>query len=124
MIETVTGSIASASLMTGAEGRRGEAARTPDEAHRGPSARESGSARGETHGVTVLAVPNDLARDGSIPLARATQLTDDPLLRACVEVDLLAGQRRASAVHAAMAIGLQRSEPAAQQHDLELLDVG
>lgn len=74
--------------------------------------------------MTVLAVPDGLARNGSIPLARATQLTDDPLSRPRVEVDLLAGQRRASAVHAAMAIGLQRPEPAAQQHDLELLDVG
>jgi hypothetical protein len=99
--------------MTGAEGRRGEAVRDAGRGAQQPQTSGSGRASGETHGVTVLAVPDDLARDGSIPLARAAQLTDDPLLRTCVEVDLLAGQRRAPAVHATMAIGLQRPEPTA-----------
>jgi hypothetical protein len=69
-------------------------------------------------------MPDDLARDGSLAPARAAQLAHDPLLCAGVQVDLLAGQRRTPAIHAAMAVRLERPETAAQQHDLELLYVG
>src|ERR1700690_3058646 len=84
----------------------------------------SGRAGCEAHGVALLAMPDDLARDGGLAPTRAAQLTHDALLRASVDVDLLAGHRRASAIHAAMAVRLERPEAAAQQHDLELLYVG
>ena len=79
---------------------------------------------GETHGVAVLAVPDELARHRGLAAARATQLADDPLLAPGVEVDLLAGQRRAPAVGAAVSVGLQGTEAAAQQDALELLHMG
>jgi hypothetical protein len=69
-------------------------------------------------------VPDELARDRDLTLTRTTQLADDPLSRPGVQMNVLAGERRASAIHAAVAIGLQRPKPAAQQNHLELLDVG
>ena len=74
--------------------------------------------------MAVLAVPNDLARHRRIAAARTAQLANDPLLTPGEHVDLLAGQRRTPAVHAAIAVGLQSAQAAAQQHALELLDMG
>lgn len=64
--------------------------------------------------VTVLAVAHELARDRGIATQRPAQLTDDPLFASVIQMDMLACERRAAAVGAAMAIGLQRTDPAAQ----------
>jgi len=56
-------------------------------------------------------------------LARPAQLADEALFAPGVQMDLLAGQRRAPAIGAAVSGGLERAEAAAQQHQLELLDV-
>ena len=74
--------------------------------------------------MAVLAVPDDLARQRGLAAARTAQLADDPVLAPVVHVDALAGQRRAPAVGAAVAVGLQRADAATQQHALELLDMG
>lgn len=74
--------------------------------------------------MAVLAVPDELARHRRFALARAAQLADDPVLASGVEMYLLAGQRRATAVGTAVPVGLQSPESAAQEHELELLDVG
>lgn len=73
--------------------------------------------------MSVLAVPDDLGRVGGLALARAAQLADDPLPRAGIDVNLLARQRCTPTVRAAVPVGLERPETAAQQHDLELLYV-
>lgn len=103
MIDTVTGSMASRKSI----GPPGSAALR--------------GARGETNGVTALEVPDDLAGKRRLAAGRATQLADDPLLKACVDVDLLAGQRGAPAVRAAISSRLQCAEAATQQNALEQL---
>jgi hypothetical protein len=107
-IDTETGSTASASLMAAAAG---------------PRLRRSGRAGHEADGVPALEVPDDLAGKRRLAPSRATQLADDPLLRVLVEVDLLAGERRAPAVHAAGSGSLQGAEAAPQEPSLELLHV-
>src|SRR6478672_3540167 len=104
-VETVTGSTAPASL---------ERVLIPG---RPAHARLSrlGCAHRETHGVTVLAVANDLAGDRRLMTQGAAQLADDPPAPLVVQVDMLAGQRRAPAVRTASAVGLQGTHPAAQQ---------
>ena len=77
----------------------------------------------EADRVTVLAVAHDLARDGRLAAQRAAQLADDAAVAAVVEVHVLAGQRRAPAVDAALAPGLQSAHTASQQEALELLCV-
>jgi hypothetical protein len=74
--------------------------------------------------VAVLAVPDDLARDGRFASARTTQLADDPPLTTGIEVHVLAREWSASAVGAAMPVRLERPETAAQQHQLEQLYMG
>ena len=73
--------------------------------------------------MAVLEVAHDLARHRRLAAQRAAQLADDALRARLVQVDLLAGQRRAPAVGAAVAVGLQGADAAAQQHALELLDM-
>ena len=72
--------------------------------------------------MAVLEVAHELGRDRMLTAQWAAQLADDAL-NAGVQVDVLAHERRASAVRAAIAIGLQRADAAAQLHALELLDV-
>ena len=61
---------------------------------------------------------------GGVAAQRAAQLADDAPAAAVVEVHVLARQRRAPAVDAAVAVGLQGAHAAPQQQALELLDVG
>jgi hypothetical protein len=82
-----------------------------------------GRARCETDGVTVLAVAHELAEDRRPVAQGPAQLADDFAAAAVVEVHVLAGQRRAPAVGAAAAVGLQGAQPAAKQVALELLNV-
>jgi len=72
----------------------------------------SGSANGEAHGVTVLAVANELGRQRLLAAQLPAELAHDAPLAPLVEVHLLARQRRAPAVGAAIAIGLQRTDAA------------
>lgn len=81
-------------------------------------------ARSEADGVPVLAVAHDLAGDGWLAPQRAAQLADEPAAATVVEVDMLAGQRRAATVGATIAVGLERADAAAQEEALELLYVG
>jgi hypothetical protein len=84
----------------------------------------SGGARHQAHGVAVLTVPDQLARHGGVLAVLAAQLADDPLPAPGVDVDTLAGERRATTVRAAVPARLERPEAATQQQALELLDVG
>lgn len=77
---------------------------------------------GEAHGVAVLGVAHELGRDRMRTTQRAAQLADDPL-NVGVQMHVLAHERRAAAVHAAIPIGLQSAEAATQLQALELLDV-
>jgi len=113
-VETVTGSTAPASLERVLIRGRPARARRP----------RSGGAHCEANGVAVLAVANDLAGDRCLMTQRAAQLAHDPPAALVVQVDMLACQRRAPAVRAAIAVGLQCTDPAAQQAALQLLDVG
>src|SRR5271166_1658202 len=85
---------------------------------------ELGGADGEPHGVAVLGMAHELARHGRLAPQRPAELADDALPAAVVEVELLADQRRAPAVHAAVAVGLERSDAPLQQHALEWLREG
>jgi hypothetical protein len=86
--------------------------------------RRSGGASCEADCVAVLAMPDDLTRNGRFTLARAAQLADDPMLAPGVDVHLLACQRCTPAVDAAVPVGLERADPATQQQMLELLYMG
>ena len=72
--------------------------------------------------MAVLGVAHDLGRDRGLAAQRAAELADDAP-GASVQVDVLAHERRAPAVGAAIAVGLQRADAATQQDALELLDV-
>jgi hypothetical protein len=72
--------------------------------------------------MTELAVTHGLARKRSIAAQLAAQLADDPRL-ALVQMDPLADQRRAVAVHAAVPIGRQQTNAPLQQMALEELYV-
>jgi hypothetical protein len=74
--------------------------------------------------MPVLAVTHDLAGDGRLAPQRATELADEPATATVVDVDVLAGQRCAATVGAAIAVGLERADAAAQEKALELLYVG
>jgi hypothetical protein len=86
-----------------------------------------GRASGEADGVAVLAVAHDLGRERSVATQGAAELADDPPVgvgtRASIQVYVLARERRASAVGAAMAVGLERTDAAPQKDALELLDM-
>ena len=84
----------------------------------------SGGACHQAHGVAVLAVPDQLARHGGVLAVPAAQLADDPRLAPGVDVDTLAGERRATTVVAAVPARLERAKAATQQQALELLDMG
>ena len=84
----------------------------------------SGGARHQAHGVAVLGVPDELARHWGVLATPAAQLADDPLLASGVDMDALAGERRATTVGAAVPARLERAETATQQQALELLDMG
>ena len=72
--------------------------------------------------MTVLGVAHDLARHGGLAAKRAAELADDPMC-ASVKVDVLAGERSATAIGTAMPVGLQGADAAAQKKALELLDM-
>jgi hypothetical protein len=74
--------------------------------------------------VTVLAVAHELRRLRLLTAPRAAQRAHDALLAPAVQVDMLARQRGAPAVGATVAVGLQRSQASAQEHALQLLDIG
>ena len=77
---------------------------------------------------------DDLAGERALAVGRAAELADEPLParlgergqggegRGRVEMHLLAGQRRAPAVGATLAVGRQRSEASAEEEHLQLLD--
>ena len=92
-IETVTGSTAPASLVTA----------------------PLGGASGEPDGVPVLGVAYDLARCGCLPAQRPAQLAHEAPATPVIQVDALADQRRAPAVHAAMPVRLERDEDRGQR---------
>jgi len=79
-------------------------------------------ARGETNGVTELAVAHSLAGERCGAAQLAAQLAHDPLL-ALVDMYALAHERGALAVVAAMTIGRERSDATPQQEALKLLDI-
>jgi hypothetical protein len=83
----------------------------------------SGGARGETHGVPVLGVADELGGSGVLAAQGPAELADDAAV-ALEEVHALADERCATAVAAAMAIGRESADAAAQERALELLDVG
>jgi hypothetical protein len=68
-------------------------------------------------------VAHDLAGDRRVAAQRATQLTYDFAAATVVQVHVLARQRGAPTVDAAVAVGLQSAQAASQQVALELLDV-
>ncbi len=74
-----------------------------------------GRAGRQPHRMTVLAVTHDLARDRRLAPQRAAELADEPAVTAVVDVHVLASQRRAPAVGAAVAIGLELADAATQQ---------
>ena len=88
----------------------------------GGASGERGYAAREPHGMAVLGVAHELGRDRMLATQWAAQLADDPL-NTGVQMDVLAHQRRASAVRAAIPIGLQSPYAASQLQALELLDV-
>jgi hypothetical protein len=118
-IDAETGSTASASLMAWATGDRSHGGTV----RCGPPRCRLGRAGHKTHSVAALEVPDDLAGQWRLMPCRAAQLADDPLLIAGVEVDLLAGERRAPTIRTAVAGGLEGTETAAQEPALELLHV-
>lgn len=70
----------------------------------------------------MLGVAHELGRDRVLAAQRVAQLADDAS-SARIQVDMLAHERSAPAVAAAVAIGLQRADAAAQQDKLELFDI-
>jgi len=74
--------------------------------------------------MAMLAVPDQLARKRGLAPQRAAQLAHDGLRKAFIDVHPLARERRAPAVRASVAVGLQGADTAPQQDSLELLDVG
>lgn len=72
--------------------------------------------------MAVLGVAHELGRDRMLTAERTAQLADDALSTS-VQVDVLAHERRAPAVRAAIPIGLQGTDAATQLQALELLDV-
>ena len=70
----------------------------------------------------MLRVAYELGRDRMFTAQWTAQLADYAL-NVSVQVDVLAHERRAAAVRAAIPIGLQRADAATQQEALELLDV-
>lgn len=72
--------------------------------------------------MAVLGVAHELGRDRMLTAQRAAQLADDALSTG-VQMDVLAHERRAPAVRAAIPIGLQGTDAATQLQALELLDV-
>ncbi len=73
--------------------------------------------------MAVLAMADQLTGYRGLPAMRTAQLADEVVRAPVVDVHLLACQRCAPAVGAALAVGLQRAQTAAQEHSLELLDM-
>jgi hypothetical protein len=73
--------------------------------------------------VAALEVADELARHGDLTLSRAAQLAHDPSARTVVHVDVLAHERGASAVGAAVPVRLQGAQAEAKQMALELVGV-
>lgn len=71
--------------------------------------------------MPALEVPDDLGGERRLAPSRATELADDPLLTVRVHVDLLAGERRAPTIDAAVSGSLQGAEATTQEPPLELL---
>ncbi|HEY5287333.1 MAG TPA: hypothetical protein VIJ50_09535 [Solirubrobacteraceae bacterium] len=82
----------------------------------------SGGAGGQAHGMTELAVADDLALKRRATAQLAAQLADDAL-GLLVHMYALTDQRRAIAIHTAVAIGSQRANATTQKETLELLDI-
>jgi hypothetical protein len=83
-------------------------------------------AGGETDGVAVLCVAHDLRGQRGLATEGTAELADDPVRagrRAFIQMHLLARERGASTVGAAMAVGLERTDATPQQDALELLDM-
>ena len=78
----------------------------------------------EADRVSVLAVADELGGERDLSAPGAAQRADDALAGSPVDVHVLAGQRRASAVRAAVAVGLEGSDAPAQKHPFQLLDMG
>ncbi len=72
--------------------------------------------------MTQLAVADDLALQRRSAAQLATELADDPA-GMLVDMYALAHERRALAVHAAVAVGGERADTPTQEEALELLDV-
>jgi len=115
MIDTVTGSTATASL---------------DAAHLGrglgvepEQVLQLGGAGSQAYGVAVLGVANDLGGYRGLAAQRPTELADYAIGtggRASIQVNVLACQRGAPAIGAAMPVGLEGTDTATQQDALEL----
>jgi hypothetical protein len=73
--------------------------------------------------LTVLAVAHDLTRHGRLATQRAAELADEAAGASVVDVHVLPDQRRAPAIGALVAIGLQLAHAAPQQEALELVCV-
>ena len=76
------------------------------------AAARSGGARRQAHGLAVLAVAHDLAGDRRLATQHPAQLADDAAATAVVQMHVLARQRRAAAVRATLAVGLEHAETA------------
>jgi hypothetical protein len=71
-------------------------------------------------------VAHDLRGQRSLAAEGTTELADDSVTvggGASIQVDVLARERRAPTVGAAMAVGLERADTAPQEDTLELLDM-
>jgi hypothetical protein len=73
--------------------------------------------------MPVLAVAHELRGQRLLAAPGTAQGAHDALLAVAVEVHVLARQRRAPAVGASVAVGLQCPEALAQEHALELFDI-
>ena len=60
--------------------------------------------------MAVLAVAHELGGHWRLAASRAAERADDAIVAAAVDVDVLPGKRRAPAVRAAVAVGLEGSE--------------
>src|SRR5258708_35968084 len=121
-VETLTGSTAPVSLVPGriAAG----SSHGPPGRPGGGAGRISAGAGGEPHGLAVLGVAHELARQGGVPAQLTAELADGfGRARGLIQMHVLAGERRATAVRAAAAIGPEGAQPPHQEAALELLEV-
>jgi hypothetical protein len=84
--------------------------------------RALGGANGEADCLAVLGVAHDLRGDRGLVAERAAKLADDAV-GTSIHMDVLARERSAPAVGAAMPVGLEGADTAAKEDALELLDM-